>query len=109
MEIGFEKSSPEASKDFVDLLQKFSGGQQSAQFKFSVDLWDKLPDIQNFNKSSVKSLLSMRAFSHQYVKTLVHFAQGLKTCSQILNTDALFTPSAGTDSPTLEACLFTMI
>lgn len=50
-------------------------------------LWHKLPSIDEYNKQGYSTLSNVKQFSSTLAKTYVHFANGLRDCSQLLDQE----------------------
>jgi hypothetical protein len=48
-------------------------------------LWHKLPTIDEYNKQGYSTLSNVKQFSSTLAKTYVHFANGLRDCSLLLD------------------------
>ena len=63
-------------------------------FSFGEHLWDQLPRINYYSIQGRQGLQVLKQFEQVYTRTLTTFAEGLKECAQILNSETLLTHAA---------------
>lgn len=54
---------------------------------FEEHLWDKLIDVNHYNKRGIDKLQAVRQFGISYQKVIETFAKGLRQCGKQLLTD----------------------
>lgn len=56
-------------------------------------MWDRIPKLNTYNNLSRESLLVLKDFSENYFKVLNQFAEGLRECSKVLDSDCWIKPA----------------
>ena len=62
--------------------------RERQQLTFDDDLWDQLPEIQNYHKQGTQILSGLQTFAFKYSRLLKKFSYGLKKCAETLIIEA---------------------